>query len=87
MGNELSDVELSGENQSGDVVLEGDVRGIAANEVLFVDADFGKVDWGFGTAAGMSKNEDLAGAADLVEGLEHGRIDWSGDYGGIDGRL
>ena len=43
MGDQSAHVQLTGENQAGDLFLKREIGGIAAEEVFFVDADGGEV--------------------------------------------
>lgn len=39
MGDQAADVELAGEDEAGDFLLQGEIGGVAAEEVLFINAD------------------------------------------------
>jgi len=86
MGDEGADVEFAAEDEAGDFVLEGDVGGVAAEEVFFVHADGGEIHGGGFAATGMGEEEDFAGAAHEGNGLMESGLGWNGKDGGIEAR-
>ena len=86
MGDEAADVEFPAEHEAGDFFLEGEVGGIAAEEVFFIHANLGEVERGGGPALGVGKEHHLAPAAQPAEGLADGGVRGDGDDGGVQGR-
>ena len=87
VGDELADIELAGEYEFGDVLLQGVVGGIAAEHVLLVHADAGEVGGCLGPASCVGKEHDLARAADELASLLDGGVRWDGDDGGVESAI
>lgn len=63
VGDEAADIQLAGENQARDFVLQQEIGGVAADYIFFVDANRREIESGFDASAGMGEEEDLAAAA------------------------
>ena len=84
MADEVADIHLTGEDEAGHLLLEREIRGIAADEVFFINAYGGQIDASLHTAPRVGKQERLAAAAKELLGLENGGVRRHCDDGGIE---
>src|SRR5437867_8848814 len=83
MRHKSPDIQLPRKNQPGDLVLEGEICRIAANEVLFIDANRRQVEGRLVLAPRMRKKQYLPAAAHKFLRLPHDGVGRNGDYSRI----
>ena len=89
MRDKRAHIELTGEDEARDFALDGKISRVAADEVFFIQANGGEVQWkvitGFGGAFCVREEEDLAAAANELDRLTDGVVRRDGDDGGVEG--
>jgi len=78
MGYQRADVQTARKYESGDLVLQRVIRGIAANQVIFVQADTRKINLAPDSLHGMGEKEDLRGTTHQLHRLKHGGVGGDG---------
>src|SRR6266446_10754127 len=81
MRDKRADIQFARKDQAGHFSLQREIRGVAADQILFINADCRKVKRGRNSSAGVREEEDFAPATNGLLGLEHGGIRGRADDG------
>ena len=84
MADNVADIQLTGEDEARDFLLKGEIRGITADKVLFINANGRQIDTGGHATPRVGKEEGLSTAAKELLGLKNGGVRRDGDDGGIE---
>src|SRR5512138_3151343 len=70
VGNQAPHIHTTGKDQTSNVTLYQEIRGITAEQIFFIDADRGQVEFGCVSAPGIRKQQQLSASAQQLPGLK-----------------
>ena len=76
MGYQPANIELPGENQADDFALKREIRGVAPDKILFVDANGAEIQFRHDTSSRVCEEQNLPTASHEIEGLARRFIRW-----------
>lgn len=82
-----ADVEPAGEDQSRDLLLEGEIRRIAAQNVLFIHANGSGIEGELVAALGMREQKELSAAPQAGQRVQSGGVRGDANDGGVEGAV